>query len=897
MSLSEYVKKRDFKRTSEPAPGKRASGTPRAGHGFVVQKHDASHLHYDFRLEMDGVLKSWAVPKGPSMNPADKRLAVQVEDHPVEYGSFEGVIPAGEYGGGTVMLWDRGTWTPIDPDPGKALAKGKLTFALDGERLKGEWTLTRMGGRGGSKPQWLLIKRRDEHAGTRAMNGTGEDVSVESGRTMAEIAKGTKIWRSSRKKKVGVKKGTGSARAKVGGKARADGKEIVSRGTGKGAALPRGITPQLCTLADEVPEGKAWIHEIKFDGYRLLAMRDEKGVRLVTRAENDWTDRFPPIVEAMRALPVERAIVDGEAVIMDERGQSSFQKLQQAMKGRAFEKLNFYVFDLLFLNGEDLRKRPLTERKRLLREIVGKGKGVMAFSDHVVGAGEKVQRDACRLGLEGIVSKLGTSAYVSGRSRTWVKVKCHKRQEFVIVGYTPPAGKREHFGSLLLAAHDDKGKLVYTGKVGTGFDAATLKDVMDRMSGLEIEHSPLEGKRIAEQRNARWIRPELVAEIEFTEWTEDGRLRHPSFQGLREDKGASEVRIEAAHALEEIVAGAKREQRAVTSKGKGAGATRGKSRASARGSATEKAEGPSVAGVRISSPDRVVFPDPGVTKLEVAQYHERVAELMLPHVVDRPLSTLRCPQGRAKHCFFQKHTGDTMPEPVRAIRVEEKAGAADYIGIDSLEGLITLVQFGVLELHPWGARRDDLEKPDTLVFDLDPAEDVPFERVKIGALLVREVLAELELESFLKTSGGKGLHVVVPLGRRAGWDEARAFSGAVARRIARDRPTEYLATMSKAQRRGRIFIDYLRNTRGATSVAPYSPRARAGAPVSMPLAWEDLATLESAAAFTLQGIDEHLRERTADPWREYGRVRQQLTAARLRQAELLEKERGPGRGA
>ncbi|MGH7243298.1 MAG: DNA ligase D [Phycisphaerales bacterium] len=839
MSLKRYVQKRNFSKTPEPsgvkgvgARGKGATkGKGSKGLAFVVQKHDATRLHYDFRLELDGVLKSWAVPKGPSLDPSEKRLAVEVEDHPIDYGGFEGVIPYGQYGGGTVMLWDRGTWEPLDADPAAALKKGTLKFRLHGERLKGEWALARMGGRAGGdkKNNWLLIKHND----AEAVRGGEELVarertSIKSKRNLDEIAS-------------------------AGGQKR----KRVSEG--KIADPPLKLSPQLCTLADAVPRGTNWVHEIKFDGYRLLAHVRDGAVRLITRAGNDWTKKFRPIEHAISELSCANAVVDGEAVIVDEAGKTHFQALQQAIKERKYAALAFFVFDLLFLDGEDLRGLALLERKERLQKLLAKGKSsnksskVLRYSDHVAGSGEDVQQQACRLGLEGVVSKQVDAPYVSGRSRSWLKIKCGMRQEFVIVGYTAPDGARKHFGSLLLGAHDAKGKLVYTGKVGTGFSEAMLRDLGGKLRLLRVEKSALNGSVPREARGAMWVKPELVGEVAFTQWTEDKRLRHPAFEGLREDKPAKSVKIEVPQVgLAEAVAEAKtasaQSEPAVTHRGAQAKTRRGRSAQTSDG-------GNVVAGVAISHPERVVFPDCGVTKLDLARYYEKVSERILPFIADRPLSVVRCVRGTGQQCFFQKHLHETFSAPVKSIRVKEKNGTGDYIAVDSVAGLITLVQMGVIEIHPWGSKGKDLEHPDVLTFDLDPGEGVTFARIKEGVLKIRELLKKDGMETFLKTSGGKGLHVQVPIKPRATWEEAKEYAGDVARRLAAEEPEKYVAIMTKARRGGKIFVDYLRNGRGATSVAPYSVRARKGAPISMPLAWSKLDALESASEFAVAGFD------------------------------------------
>lgn len=868
MKLERYTKKRDFAKTPEPR-GARAKAS--RDNIFVIQKHEASRLHYDLRLQIGDTLASWAAPKGPSLNPSHKRLAVHVEDHPLEYAEFEGVIPEGQYGGGVVMLWDRGTWTPLEKgDPAKALKRGKLSFTLHGERLHGDWTLTRMrGGPGdsGDGDNWLLIKHDDDAAETTSVTETYTR-SVATDRTLDDIAHDDGAARNDQ---------VNGKRAKTRKKKhkRQDTPDAGALPGARRAALPKELRPQLCILTEQAPEGDDWIHEIKFDGYRLIARRTPRSVSLITRSGKDWTHKFRPIAEAIKALPVKNAIIDGEAAVADAEGRTSFQGLQQALKSGRMSDLVFFVFDLLHLNGWDLTRTPLLERKRLLRELLpDDANSVLRYSDHVRGGGRAVQKHACELALEGIIAKHAAAPYTQGRSKTWLKIKCSRRQEFVIIGWSPPSGARKHFGALLLGAYDGDNRLIYTGRVGTGFNEQLLVDIGARLRRLERKTYPAdEEPQRAERRNVRWVKPELVAEVEFTEWTDDGRLRHPSFQGLREDKEASTVTIESPRRVGQVQPeaerAARRNQPAASQK--------------RRISSSKSAEA-TIAGVTLTNPDRVLYPEQGLTKLDLARYYEHVADLILPFIRNRPLSTVRCPSGRGGKCFFQKHVRDTLTDPIHSIRVPEKDGDADYICIDSLSGLIALVQFGVLELHPWGASSPDVEKPDLLTFDLDPGEGVDFEAVKDGALRVRDELDAYGLESYLKTSGGKGLHIVAPLTRRAAWDEAKSFCEAIARGIADAEPERYIATMSKHKRRGKIFVDYLRNGRGATSIAPYSTRARQGAPVSMPIAWDDLDDLQSAAQYTVENTPKWLKARGGDPWATFFRKRQQLTAARLEAA-------------
>ncbi|MGP1309535.1 MAG: DNA ligase D [Phycisphaerales bacterium] len=829
--LGEYARRRDFRST--PEPGARPA-PPHPKPIFVIQKHDATRLHYDFRLEIGGVLESWAVPKGPSLDPGDKRLAVHVEDHPLEYANFEGVIPDGQYGGGPVIVWDKGEWTPeASTDPAAALERGKLSFTLRGEKLRGGWTLTRIGSSNGEhRENWLLIKRKDRHASIGADSIVDrEPTSVLTGRTIETVA---------------ASDGRATAAAT---------EAIDASSVTRARRVPRipEYRPQLCTLAANAPSGEGWLHEIKLDGYRLLARRTAKGVRLDTRTGKDWTARFPPIADAVAALGCESCVLDGEATIVDDDGRTSFQQLQNAIKARRFDRLVYFVFDLLYIDGHDLTRSPLIERKAALEALFAGAPHALRLSEYLEGDGSDVLSNACDLGLEGIVSKRADAAYEQSRSRSWLKIKCTKRQEFVVVGWTPPSGSRKHFGSLLLAAHDDEGRLVYTGKVGTGFTSRTLKDMAARMASLERKTSPLEGlPEPAERKGARWITPRLVAEIEFTEWTQDGRLRHPSFQGLREDKPPKDVRIETAPEpapLKESPRVAKSKNTVV------------------------------VAGVTLTSPDRVLFPDQGLTKRDLAEYYESVADRMLPFLRGRPLSTVRCPKGRGGTCFFQKHIRESFGDAVAPISVREKGGVADYISVDTRKGLVTLVQFGVLEIHPWGSTQEHLERPDMLTFDLDPGDGAPFEMVKEGARTMHDILQNVGLRSFLKTTGGKGLHVVVPMRPGVEWERAKEFCAAVANDLTRREPDRYVAKSSKAARKGKIFIDYLRNSRGATSVAPYSTRARPGAPVATPLRWDELSRLDSPAKYTVRNVTRRLSRLKDDPWAGYAGVDQRLEPA------------------
>lgn len=849
--LATYRKMRDFARSPEPrGNGKKAAG----GRSFVVQKHDATRLHYDFRLELDGVLKSWAVPKGPSPDPAEKRLAVQVEDHPVEYGSFEGTIPKGAYGAGTVEIWDRGTWTP-EGDAREGIEKGRLKFRLSGRKLRGGWMLVRMQGRaaGNGKENWLLIKERDE-----------------------------------KRQYVSAKPPDAAPKRQDGARHRIP----VSPGGMPGARkapLPARQAPELATLVRAVPEGDEWLHETKFDGYRMLGRLEDGKARILSRNGKDWTGVFPSVARAVEALPARTALVDGEIVVLDENGLSDFQALQNALDRDARHAFIYYLFDLPHLDGQDLAEVPLEERKRALRTLLrgAKRSGVLRYSDHHVGDGPEFVKEACRLGLEGVVSKRRTSRYRGGRGREWLKVKCSLRQEFVIGGYTDPQGGRKGLGALLVGVRDGE-DLVYAGRVGTGFTEESLQALERRLAKFRRDRSPFHRKLagVAARGGIHWVEPKLVAEVKFTSWTRDGRLRHPSFAGIREDKDPAEIVREKPAAGAAVPAAAKGRGKAGTHSP--AARTRGKAAvkrpaARARGNPGDAAAprggatASEVAGVRITHPDRVLYPE-GLTKLDVARYYEGVASRMLPFVAGRPLTLRRCPDGVSGACFFQKHGGKSVPPAVR--RVPVKAGEDDYLVVDDVTGLVSLVQVGVLEFHVWGARADRLDRPDRLVFDLDPDPAAPWSLVIETSLLLRDLLRKMDLESFLMTTGGKGLHVVVPTARRADWDEAKSFCLDVAQALARHDPEHYTTKASKAGRKGRIFVDWLRNARGATAVAPYSTRARPGATVAVPLAWSEAVPSLAPAELTVSTVPGRLARPGTDPWKGFAGLSQALPRVR-----------------
>jgi bifunctional non-homologous end joining protein LigD len=819
-ALANYNAKRDFGVTSEPkgALGKSDSRS------FIVQKHDATRLHYDFRLEMEGVLKSWAVTKGPSLNPDDKRLAVRTEDHPIAYASFEGVIPKGEYGGGTVMLWDEGRWEPVaGKDPVKTLVEGHLHFKLFGHRMKGEWLLVRMKPRGKEKQEnWLLRKIEDEAAGSISLVDTAL-TSVATGRTMAEIAAGIKAKRSQGKPSITKVKPQPSKR--------------VKREPG---GLPRFKEPQLATLVDNVPDGRDWIHEVKYDGYRCLIAANRADVRAFTRSGLDWSEKFASVVEAFRKLDLPACLVDGEIVAMDAAGRPSFSQLQATLKGEG-GTLAYFAFDLLEQGGASMDKLPNVERKERLQRLLAPATGsdTVFYAEHVK-QGQKLFNALCEKGYEGIISKKADAPYRGQRTRNWLKVKCTLRQEFVIIGFTA-SDKSRGFKSLLLGTWLE-GKLHYAGKVGTGFTTSVMNDLLDRLRPLVITEAAAEVPK-ASARGARWVKPQLVAEVAYAEATgplgQGGVLRHASYLRLRDDKPAEAVGPEIAIATEKVIARA----------------------------------------VNISSGDRILFPEAGVTKQSLADYYQLLADPILLHLANRPISLVRCPQGRAKKCFFQKHDAGTFGADVHHVPITEKDGQDDdYLYVDSVEGILGCVQMGAIEFHGWGSRVPNYENPDRMVFDLDPDEGLDFAAVKTAALIVKDELAFLGLPSEAMLSGGKGIHVVVTLDGAAQWPAVKDFASRFANALAQAKPHIFTANIRKAERKGRIFIDWLRNQRGATAVQPWTVRARPGAPVAMPILWSELDNIRTAAAFSLQDQDALVERAATEALKIWGTIKQPLPA-------------------
>jgi bifunctional non-homologous end joining protein LigD len=840
--LATYNRKRDFAKTAEPPGTVAPARGPHAPALFMVQKHDATRLHYDFRIEMDGVMKSWAVTRGPSLNPDDKRLAVRTEDHPMSYATFEGTIPKGEYGGGTVMLWDWGTWV-ADPrkDPRKTIEQGHLHFTLNGHRMKGEWIMFRLKPRPGDRTEnWILRKVNDEQVGSSLGLTEKYLTSIKTGRTMQEIAaakkaKEVKGWRDPEASSPSSPRKRGPS-LETPAQERLDSRFRGNDGKKKsGAKMPAFRPPQKATLVDHVPAGSGWLHEMKYDGYRCLLGIGGGRAKIYTRSGLDWSDKFPEIVEAARTLEVGSALLDGEIVSLSGEGNTNFSALQQAI-GAGGRGLTLFLFDALAIDGEDLTRRPNIERKARLASLVGDGRPpTILYAEHIVGQGEKLFAAMCEAGQEGIISKKADAPYRGDRTKNWLKIKCTHHQEFVIIGWSESDKKGRGFRALLLGLNE-AGKLRYAGKVGTGFSMQVQHDLRARMDKLAADKPAATVPR-AEARGAHWVRPELVAEIAFAEFTADNVIRHASFLGLRGDKKASEVVPEKPQPI-----------------------------APAAGD-----------DVKISNPERIVFPDEAITKSELADYFRAVAPLMLPWVANRPLTLVRCPQGRAKKCFFQKHDAGTFGPHVHHVPIEEKRGEIeDYLYIDNQGGLLACVQMGAIEFHGWGSRTADVERPDRVVFDIDPDEGLDFEEVKKAARDLKRHLADMGLQTFPLLTGGKGLHVVVPLTPEALWPEVKNFAMRFCVALATAEPDRFTANLAKAARKGRMFLDYLRNQRGATAIMPYSTRARPGAPVSAPISWDELDDYQTGAHFTLRDADQLLERASSRTLQGWGEASQTL---------------------
>lgn len=810
-----YRKKRNFSLTIEPSGAPVPESRPVEGARFVVQKHAASRLHYDFRLELGGVLVSWAVPKGPSLDPADKRMAIHVEDHPLAYADFEGTIPPKQYGAGTVIVWDRGRWAP-QGDPGEALARGKLVFELHGQKLKGLWELVKIAKPGDRQEPWILFKKRDHFARPRAefdvISALPDSV------VSAPIA-------------------PPNAEA-----------EPASEAEAEEAELPIRMPPQLATLASGAPPVGRWLYEIKFDGYRLLCRIERGQARLLTRGGHDWSKKMPGLVAELEALGLDSAWLDGEIVVLDSAGLPNFNALQKSFERAASaQPIDYFLFDAPYLEGRDLRRLPLARRRAALESILGRGAGThLRLSQGFTEEPNSLLHSACRMGLEGVIAKHLDSPYFNGRTDTWLKFKCRQRQEFVICGYTDRSDGSAQVGSLILGVHEPSGQWVSVGSVGTGWSSAEAASLKKKLTKLETAAPPFErvpktGPRKRRPANTeRWVEPKLVAEVEFAETTPDGQVRHATYLGLRDDKAADEVRRERARATESPAASS---------------------------------------SVKVSHGDRVIDKSTGLTKLDLVRYYESVAEFMLPHLKGRPCSLVRGPNGVEGALFFQKHGEHTAMPGVRNLDPALWPGHDSLIAIDDARGLASAAQMNMIEVHTWNATERKIDLPDRMIFDLDPGEGTSWQQVQEAASLVRGFLDELGLASWLKTSGGKGLHVVVPLSPRLPHDTVKEFSHAVVRHLAKVVPARFVDKSGPANRVGKVFVDYLRNSHGATTASAFSARARPGLGVSMPVAWDALPTIKSGAQWNIADAREHLSFQKEDPWAGYWKQRQTLTAA------------------
>lgn len=828
--LERYWAKRDFEVTSEPR-GSRAPAKPKAQKkqkalSFVIQKHAASRLHYDFRLELDGVLLSWAVPKGPSFDPNDKRMAIHVEDHPLSYGSFEGTIPPRQYGAGTVIVWDNGTWEPVG-DPREGLAKGKLVFHLNGQKLAGLWELVKIAKGGEKQEPWILFKKRDAFARSR------EEYDVVTALPDSVVAKPLKERKPARREE-SDKGMPGAAKA----------------------PMPARMTPQLATLSTGVPASGDWVYEIKFDGYRLMTrIRDGKAT-LVTRGGHDWSAKMPSLVGELEGLGLQSAWLDGEIVVFGDKGLPDFNALQSAFeRGSGTDQIVYFLFDVPYFEGYDLRESPLGARRQLLEGLLKeRGSERVRFSAAFDADPSSILTSACRMNLEGVIAKRTDAPYLSRRTETWLKLKCQLRQEFVIAGYTDRLGSPSQVGSLLLGVHAPNGELISVGSVGTGWDAKEAAELKKKLSKIETNKPPFSAGAAKPGRwsrreagSERWVKPDLVAEVAFGEWTPDGQIRHASYVALRADKQATAVVRETARQI-----------------GNGPVRTAGKS---------------AVGGIKVSNANRVIDPSSGLTKLDLVRYYESIAPWMLPHLKGRPCSLVRGPSGIHGELFFQKHDEKVSIPGIKELDPSLWPGHGALLEIGSALALANAAQMNVIEFHTWNSTAKNIDKPDRIVFDLDPGEGTPWQHVQDAASLVRTLLSELGLEAWLKTSGGKGLHVVVPIVPRLDYETVKGFSQRVVEHLARTIPSRFVAKSGPSNRKGKLFVDYLRNGHGATTAAAFSARARPGLGVSMPVPWDDLAKLKSGAQWTIATAREHLSFQTEDPWAGYWKKKQTLSGA------------------
>lgn len=864
--LARYRSMRDFNITEEPS-GKHGKEETAHGLPFCVQKHAASHLHYDFRLGWNGVLKSWAIAKGPSYFTGDKRLAVQVEDHPMEYGGFEGIIPQGQYGGGTVMLWDQGTWEPQagHTDINAGLRDGSLKFLLHGTKLKGKWALIRMGGKWAKekKPNWLLIKEHDELERRQDETAVTESEpnSVVTRRSIEEIAKNEDhVWNSK-----DTRSGDQAWFRKENHEAATVDLERRLKKLPQ-ELQPDFLPPQLAIMGETPPSGAGWLHELKLDGYRMQARKDGSDVRVLTRTGLDWTHRARAIASEIAKLAPEKITLDGEVVVVAPNGTTNFADLQASMQEGAKNALTYFAFDLLHMEGRSTRGLSLKERKSMLADVLrGADEECLRVSEHIETGGAELLRAACKLQAEGIVSKRANGHYAAGRSGDWLKMKCLHEQEFVVGGYTLPSNKIHGVGSLLLGYYRDS-KLIYAGRTGTGFTQKThriLRDRLEELAQTKISFAALPGDA---GKGAHWVKPEMVVQVRFATWTADDLVRQAAFLGVREDKSAKEVVREEANTS----IGPRR------SRSKGSAHPQAMS--DGESSSTEVMVSKQSAPVRLTHPQKVLDETSGMTKQALADYYWAIAQWMLPHIADRPVSLVRCPEGSGHPCFFQKHVNSMLPKGVGSVDIADKKGKVEpYITLNTAEALAGLAQMGVLEIHPWGSRNDHLEQPDRIVFDLDPDEDLPWSEVADAAIEVRERLKRHGLESFVKTTGGKGLHIVAPIEPEHQWPGVKEFTRQFVVSMEKEAPQRYLTKMTKAARKKKIYLDYLRNERGATSVAAYSPRARVGASVSIPFSWAELKKQTERPVFDVVGFPQWQTRLKKDPWKDLDSIKQKLT--------------------
>ncbi len=817
MGLKTYNTKRNFKKTHEP----KGKISHKKKGLFTIQKHAASHLHYDFRIELDGVLLSWAVPKGPCLDPKVKRLAIHVEDHPVSYGAFEGIIPKGEYGAGAVMVWDTGFWKPLDEHPAKAYKQGHLRFELDGQKLKGRWDLFRFN----TEKEWFLVKHQDEYAKPFAKYDVIEAKprSVLTNQTITEIAKKYEPLlpkeRTTEKQKTRLKKSKLSILLNL-----------------NSVPFPDAVSPQLATLVYKAPAGDNWLHEIKFDGYRIISFIKGEQVVLKSRSQQDWSAKLFSLTKALKKCRFKNVIFDGEVVVLDKEGKSNFQLLQNTIKARQAADFVYYIFDLLYYDNMDLRQLPLIQRKQILRQLLPKNHPSILYSDYIINEGETVFHKACELALEGIISKKINSPYEAGRSKSWLKIKCTRRQEFVIGGYTTPKAGRFHFGSLYLGLLNEKGELDYVGKVGTGFTDKSLKEIYEKLQQHRQVKNPFHSKTL-NSGEAHWVNPLLIAEVEFTEWTVGHHLRHPSFKGLKEGSKNQELQPELSQPSKKTP-------------------------------------------FEITHADKILYPEDNISKQDVLVYYDQVSDYIAPFIQNRPLSLVRCPENY-QTCFFQKHYNKTTPKTLKSVDIvnQNQNLGEPYIYLDNKEGLLSLVQMGVLEIHPWASKITTIETPDYITIDLDPAEDVRWKQVVAAAFDIRLELEQLQLKSFVKTTGGKGLHIVIPIQPDLDWKHVKNFTRVFVNYMGKKSPSTYICQMAKSKRSGKIFLDYLRNQRGATAVSAYSTRSRIHAPVSVPIEWDELTHDRRDTTFTIKTLPKRLNSLKKDPWHEYWKIKQWLNTS------------------